>query len=146
MNGNQNMGDKILYQKILTLRNQEGGAINHMGVKITELGPGWARGEIKTEDCHLNPIGSIHGGVIFLFADSVAGSAACTRGNIVTTSNGSIHFLNAAIGVKKLIAEATELKAGKNLLTYDVEIRTEEGKIISKATMEYYNLHVTISL
>ena len=36
------------------------------------------------------------------------------------------------------------MKAGKNLLTYDVIIRTEKDKIISKATMEYYNLHVAI--
>ena len=144
MNGNQNTEYNKLYQKILELRNREGGAINHMGVRITDLGPGWAKGEIKTEDYHLNPIGSIHGGVLFFLADSVAGSAASTRGSAVTTSNGFIHFLNPAIGVKKLVAEAIEMKAGKNLLTYDVIIRTEKDKIISKATMEYYNLHVAI--
>ena len=40
MNGNQNTEDNKLYQKILELRNREGGAINHMGVRITDLGPG----------------------------------------------------------------------------------------------------------
>ncbi len=144
MNGNQNTEEKKLYELILGLRNREGGAINHMGVKITDLAPGWAKGEIKIEEYHLNPIGSIHGGVLFFLADSVAGSAASTRGNAVTTSNGFIHFLNPAIGVETLIAEASELKAGKNLLTYDVTIRTEKNKIISKATMEYYNLRVPV--
>ena len=43
-----------------------------------------------------------------------------------------------------LIAEAVELKAGKNLLTYDVYIRTEEGKLVAKATLEYFSLHMEI--
>ena len=47
----------------------------------------------------------------------------------MTTSSGTISYLNAAMNPEKLIAEAVELKAGKNLLTYDVYIRTEEGKL-----------------
>ena len=62
----------------------------------------------------------------------------------MTTANGTISYMNAAMNPEKLIAEAVELKAGKNLLTYDVYIRTEEGKLVAKATLEYFSLHMEI--
>lgn len=140
----QTYDSEIFFHQILQHRQQKGLATNHMGVVLTEAGPGWAKGEIKFERYHQNPIGSVHGGVIFFLADAVGGTAACTRGRLVTTANGTIHYLNAAIEPEKLVAEAVELKAGKNLLTYEVYVRTETGKLISKATMEYYSLHKDI--
>ena len=112
--------------------------------EITDVGPGWAKGELAFREYHVNPIGSVHGGVIFFLADSVGGTAASSRGSRVTTANGTISYLNAAMNPEKLIAEAVELKAGKNLLTYDVYIRTEEGKLVAKATLEYFSLHMEI--
>lgn len=146
MNGNtkEEYTSQEFFERLLRHRQKEGQAASHMGVKITEIGPGWAKGEMKFQTFHRNPIGSVHGGVIFFLADSVGGTAASTRGSMVTTSNGTIHYLNAAMQPEKLVAEARELKAGKNLLTYDVYIRTETGLLVSKATMEYFSLHKEI--
>ncbi|MDO5146627.1 MAG: PaaI family thioesterase [Eubacteriales bacterium] len=145
MNGNTNeIRPEEFYKKLLDYRQQEGLATSHMGIRVTDAAPGWARGEMNFEKYHLNPIGSVHGGVIFFLADSVGGTAACTRGSVVTTSNGMIHYLKPAINPKKLIAEAEEIKAGKNILIYDVYIRTEDDTLIAKATMEYYSMHKSI--
>ncbi len=145
MNGKDNR-DEILTDElkdlILSTRYQGTHAMVVMGMNVVEMGPGWVIGEMELEEKHMNPIGSVHGGIIFTFADSMGGTAACTRGNLVTTSNGSINFLNAAIGAKKLIAHAKEIKAGKTLMYYDVEITTETGKLIAKANMEYFNLKI----
>lgn len=132
------------YEKILKFRLHVDGATAHMGIEITDLEVGWARAEMEYRDSQMNPNGSVHGGLIFSLADSVAGTAACTHGNMVTTSTGSIYFLHAAFHPKKLIAEAQELKAGRNLMTYDVKIKTETGRLIAKATMEYFNLNIPI--
>ncbi|MCD8020741.1 MAG: PaaI family thioesterase [Clostridiales bacterium] len=132
------------YDKLIKLRMKQGVGLENMGCKIVGLGPGRATMEMEIEDIHMNPIGSVHGGMIFFLADSAGGTAAFTRGSIAVTSNGGIHFVNAAMNVKKLVAEAVEIKAGKNLLTYDVTIRTVEGKVIAKATMEYSSLHIPI--
>ncbi len=133
--------DRDVFEKILKHRLHADGAVAHMGIEIKDLELGWARAEMKYSESQVNPIGSVHGGLIFSLADSVAGTAACTHGNLVTTSTGNIYFLHPAISPKTLIAEAQEMKAGRNLLTYDVKIKTETGRLIAKATMEYFNLN-----
>jgi len=130
----------VLFEDILRRRLSEDGAIARMGIRITHLDYGWARAEMVYQNAHINPNGSVHGGLIFSLADSVAGTAASTRGNKIVTSTGSIYFLNPAFQPKKLIAEANELKAGRSLMTYDVKIKTDEGLLVAKAVMEYHKL------
>ena len=130
-------------RKVLELNYEKGMSIEQMGVEMTDIEPGWARGELTIRDKHRNTIGSIHGGVLFFLADTVVGFAAMTRMEEVTTASASIHYMNPVLGQKKLIAEATELKAGKNLQVYDVVITTEDGRLLTKATMEYASLHTT---
>jgi len=130
----------VLFEDILRRRLSEDGAIARMGIRITDLDYGWARAEMVYQNAHINPNGSVHGGLIFSLADSVAGTAASTRGNKIVTSTGSIYFLNPAFQPKKLIAEANELKAGRSLMTYDVKIKTDEGLLVAKAVMEYHKL------
>ena len=132
------------FGRILRFRLSVDGAIKQLGIKITDLEVGWARAEMEYSSIHRNPNGSVHGGMIFSLADSVAGTAACTHGSMVTTSTGSIYFLHAAFRPKKLIAEAVELKAGRNLMVYDVRVKTDKGKLVAKATMEYFNLNMPI--
>lgn len=141
---NKRIINKDDFDKILKFRISVDGAIARMGIEITDLELGWARATMEYRDTQINPNGSVHGGLIFSLADSVAGTAACTRGNMVTTSTGSIYFLNAAFHPKMLVAEATELKAGKSLMTYDVKVKTDTGILIAKAVMEYYNLKMPI--
>ena len=132
------------FERILKHRLHVDGATQHMGIEIKDLEPGWARAEMQYRKTHANPNGSVYGGLIFSLADAVAGTAACTHGNMVTTTTGNIHFLNAAFSPKKLIAEAREMKAGRSLMTYDVKVKTETGKLIAQATMEYFRLDVPV--
>ena len=132
------------FERILKFRLSVDGAIAQMGIKVTDMEVGWARAEMEYSSAHRNPNGSVHGGMIFSLADSVAGTAACTHGSMVTTSTGSIYFLHAAFRPKKLIAEAMELKAGRNLMVYDVKVKTDTGKLVAKAVMEYFNLNMPI--
>lgn len=131
-------------RRVMELNHEKGKAIDQMGVEITDIEPGWARGELVIREDHGNTIGSIHGGVIFFLADTVVGFAGMTRMEAITTSNASIHFMNPILGEKKIIAEATELKNGKNIRVYEVEIRTENGRLLTKATIEYVSLHTPV--
>lgn len=131
---------------ILKFRNNFEGATKYIGIELTEVTAGRAKGQIMIEKHHVNPIGSVHGGIIFALADTVGGVAAWTHGHVVTTANGTVHFLNAARNVKKITAEAVELKAGKKLLVYDVYVRDEQDRLLSKLTMEYYNLQKPIPI
>lgn len=129
------------YGKIKEFRYKNDLTMRRMGIEIVEMKPGWARQEMPyIEELHANSIGGVHGGILFTLADSVGATAAATRGNLVTTSDGTIHFLNAAIRPEKLIGIASELKCGRRLLVYDVRILDDKGKLIAQATMEYARL------
>ena len=129
------------YNKLKEFRNSSLGLIKELGLQVVEVSAGYARIEMDIDERHVNPIGSVHGGAIFALADSVGGTAAISRGSLVTTAAGSINYLNPAINVKKLTADTRELKAGKNILVYDVAIRDESGQAIAEASMTYYSLH-----
>ncbi len=137
-------GEKYMenIDKIIEFRNNGGTVSKHMAMKIIDAKPGWAKGEMLCQEFHMNPIGSVHGGMLFILADFVAGTAALTRGKVVTTSNSSAYFLNAAYMPKKLFAEATEVKTGQCLSTYDVIVTDDKDKIISKMIIEFYNLKI----
>ncbi|MCD8216565.1 MAG: PaaI family thioesterase [Clostridiales bacterium] len=126
------------FEKLKEIRNT--GFIKEIGFETTEIREGYARGEVTLAPKHGNPIGSIHGGVIFTIADTIGGAAATSRGRFVTTLSGNINYLRPAIGSKKLFAESAEIKVGKNVCVYDVMITDDTGRKIARATMTYYYL------
>ena len=137
----QEMDDETFFRELMNYRNSGSNYFaSYVGIELTELGLGWAVAEINLEQHHYNPIGSIHGGCLFALADSVGGSAACTRRRPVTTVNSSISYVTAAINTKKLIAKATEIKAGKKTCVYRVDIFNDDGVLLVTSTMTYFYL------
>lgn len=134
------------FNKLIDFRNSHPGFTREMGMEVTEVSEGFAKVEMEVTEACGNPIGSVHGGVIFALADTAGGVAATSRGSFVTTVTGNINYLNAAIGTKKLIAEAREIKAGKNILVYDVKVLDEAGQVIADTRMTYYSLHKEVKL
>ena len=112
-------------------------------LKIVEIKPGYARGEIEVQPKHLNPIASVHGGCLYTMADVVAGCAAESHGATTPTLDSSFHFLNAGLNVKKLIAEATELKKGKRILVYDIKITNQDDLLLATGIFTYMNIDKT---
>ncbi len=126
------------FEKLKEIRNM--GFVKEVGFETTEIREGYAKGEIVLSEKHGNPIGSVHGGVLFTIADNVGGSAATSRGRFVTTVSGNINYLRPAINCEKLIGESREIKIGKNMCVYDVMITDEKGTEIAIARMTYYYL------
>ena len=54
--------------------------------------------------------------------------------------NSSISYVTAAINTKKLIAKATEIKAGKKTCVYRVDIFNDDGVLLVTSTMTYFYL------
>lgn len=140
-NQNEALSEEMMRQ-IKSLRSYGGDAVGIMGMYVTKLGPGWAEGEMELKRHHLNPMGSVHGGFLFTLADSIGGTAAWTRGDLVATTNASFNYLNPAVNLKKIIARAEELKAGKNILTYEVSVMAEDGVLLAKGIFEYHSFHM----
>lgn len=116
------------------------GFIKNLPIEILTIKEGYIKAKLLASKENGNPFGTIHGGLYFAVADTVAGTAAMTHGKYVTTTSGHIHYLKGASVDEPLIIETTEIKAGNTLLTYDVTFYSEREEIVCKVTLEYYAL------
>lgn len=130
------------YDRLLALRNQ--GFAKEIGLKMTCLREGYATGELEIREQHINPIGSVHGGVLFTMTDTIGGAAAVSRGRWSTTVSGDIHYVNPAINCKKLYGEAREIKDGKRVSVHEVTITDESKRVIAVATMTFFYVDVEV--
>lgn len=101
------------------------------GVYYEEISEGYTRAALAVEEKHHNPIGSVHGGCLFMLADITACTAAMTYGQTVTTADSTIHYLRAGLNAKKIVAEAKVVKRGKRLVIVNCDVMDENGKVLA---------------
>ncbi|MDE7268811.1 MAG: PaaI family thioesterase, partial [Lachnospiraceae bacterium] len=112
--------------------------IHLLGMKITDISQGYCKGELPLKQEILNPLGTVHGGCTFAFADTIGGCAALTHGKSVVTVDSTIHYLAPACGTEKLIAEAKEVKYGSKIAVYEVNIFKDDGTIVATSMQSYF--------
>jgi acyl-CoA thioesterase len=132
------------YEKLKFKRNHQGSHVGDMGMEVLEISDGHAVGKLVIEDRMLNPYGAIHGGVLFSLADTIGGSAALSRGFCIVTSTGTINYLRGTNQSREITAVATEVKYGKTLSVYDVEMTDEHNRLVAKAVMTYCSLNMPV--
>ncbi|MGI6056954.1 MAG: PaaI family thioesterase [Bilifractor sp.] len=131
-------------RKCMEYRNRNNRFGNLVGLTITDLDTGYAKGELAVRDELTNPIHSVHGGCLYTLADSVGGSASATYGMITPTVSSDMHFLSPAMNCGKVICEAREIKHGKRLCVYDIRITDETGKMLAVGTFTYASTGLNI--
>lgn len=114
--------------------------VQHLGITLLDLGPGWCETQILVRPHHLQQSGVIHAGVQATLADHTAGGAATT----LITSNQyllSVEFkvnLLRAVQTERLRCRAEVLKPGRTLTVAESEVYAELANVetlISKATV-----------
>ena len=102
-----------------------------LGMRLSEIRPGYARMTMPVRADMLNGHQSCHGGYIFMLADS-AFAFACNSHNLVTVGAGcSIDYLAPGRAGDVLVAEAREQAlAGKSGI-YDVRVSNQEGRLVA---------------
>ena len=128
------------FQKMIDYRNAKSPFSQHMGIRLTELGPGCAK-TVKTvapED--LNPLHYAHGGVYFSLADTACGSAMATHGYMAVTVNATYNFLRAAQVGDILTASAVEIKTGKTVCVYEARVTDQNGTLLGTGSFTFYRL------
>ena len=135
------------YEKLIKTRNSTNYFANMIDLRIIEIKKGYARTVIDpVTKTHLNPINSVHGGCLFTIADVTAGSAASSYGIQVTTLDSHFNFLRPGLHTTKLTGEATELKHGKNISVYSVQIKDQDATILAEGTFTFASLGKPIVL
>lgn len=122
------------------IMREEPGFIKEMGMELLELREGYCKGRIVLSEKHNNPMGTVHGGLIFGLADTIGGRAAMSFGDKVVTLNANICYLNPAANTEYIEAEATAIRNGRTTAIYDVMIRTAEGIDVAKVNITYYKV------
>ncbi|MCI9033014.1 MAG: PaaI family thioesterase [Lachnospiraceae bacterium] len=128
------------YRAMLEQMNQMPAFIPWLGITVLEMKAGYCKGEMLVRSELNNPLGMVHGGVIFSLADTVGGLAVIAHDcheNLVTLSS-NINYLRPAIHTPKLIAEARAVKHGSKVAVYTVDIMDAEGVLIASTTTSYF--------
>lgn len=110
-----------------------GTAHEYLGFHVTEVERGRLVAEMVVRPDHLNPMGSLHGGVIASLADSLGGYGVVTRmpkdATAFTTLGLSVNYLAPARAGDQITGTAELLHGGRTLQTWDVTIATRRRTI-----------------
>jgi acyl-CoA thioesterase len=109
--------------------------VHHVGMKIDEAGPGFARGSITIDDLHRNGTGVVHGGVLFTLADTCMGAALYSSlepGEICATIEIKIGYFKPVFE-GTLVCNATVLNKGKSVASMEATIHNGDV-LVSKSS------------
>lgn len=107
-----------------------------LGFVLKEIEPGRAVFEMKVDERHHNPMGTLHGGVYCDLADAAMGyayAATLAEGESFTTVELKINFLRP-VRQGKLTAEARVVKAGSALGYVECDVTDQSGKLVARAS------------
>jgi len=107
-------------------------ASQSLGMKVEQVGPGFAILSMDISDRMVNGHGFCHGGYIFMLADSAFAFACNSHSQRHVAQHCQISYVAPGRMGMRLIAEARERQRGERSGIYDVTVRSETGEIIAE--------------
>ena len=118
---------------------ESNGFIRHNGIRILSVDDEKSVLEADITDDSRNIWGNVHGGFIYTMADTAAGALLRVKyGRRNATLSGSINYLRSTAGTKKLTAIAREVKVGRNVGFFEVDVSDDSGTLIARAQMNMF--------
>lgn len=134
------------FEKLRKSRNEKNPFCRRLGIYVEEIREGYARVTKTVGEDDFNPVEVPHGGVYFSMADTACGNAMASHGVYAVTVNASYNFFRSAKAGDRLTAEAREVKSGRTLCVYRVEIRDQDGTLLGDGSFTFYLLDRKIEL
>ena len=107
------------------------------GILLTDVEPGYARGELTVGPNCINPHGNVHSGALATLADTVGGCCACSKGGSCVTANCTLEFLRPATG-PRIVCEATPKKMGRTLSVIQVVLTNDQNVVVATGTYTFF--------
>ena len=109
------------------------GFISLVGARLPEGDHGEARLEAQVDERHLNPAGTVHGGLLATLVDTTMGAAvrSAVDGEVPATSQLTITYLRPG-KPGPLVVTARVTKRGENLTMCEAEVE-QSGKTLAHA-------------
>ena len=80
--------------------------------------------------------GTVHGGALVAFADTIAGHSLAPHGRMCVTQGSTVNFLRPAAGAY-LFCRATPLQVGSRICVVSVEQRNDRDELITTALFTF---------
>ena len=106
-----------------------------IGLTITDVEPGYSRGELTVTDDLFNPNGVLHGAVTYAMADSGMGAAlqpGLDEGQSCATVEIKISYLEP-VRDGELVCETTVTRRGKSIASLESDVR-QDDTLVARAT------------
>ncbi len=120
--------------------SEDSGFRELVGTKLSDTGEGRAVVNLRAEERHLNPNGTVHGGVVFTLVDISMAEALRTiteEDERLVTVEIKVNFMEPG-NPGTLAATAQVRKGGKRMTVVEAEVSQEEsGEIVALATGTY---------
>ena len=108
----------------------------HLPMRIAEVGPGNARIELEVGECHLQPFGIVHGGVIATLIDTAtfwAAFGAIPEDAGLVNIDLKLNYLQS-VTRGRLVALGQSIRAGRTITYAEAHVRGEDGGLIAHGT------------
>ncbi|MCR5279878.1 MAG: PaaI family thioesterase [Lachnospiraceae bacterium] len=109
-----------------------------IGFEILELSSTYSKARVKIDEHLLNPYGSVHGGALLTFVDTMAGATGCMSGYYVTTVSANLNFLLPAVNTEYIYCECMKLKTGRHILVFDIRVTDDAGNILDSGEFSFF--------
>lgn len=109
------------------------------GAVIEGVGDGYARIVMELDDHHYNAVGGVMGGAIFTIADFAFAVASNWQDKTVVSQTAQITYLGRVKG-KRMIAEARQMKDGRSMCYYVVDVTDELGNRVAHVTSSGFHV------
>lgn len=114
-----------------------------LGIRVVELGSGYCKIEMDTENKHTNPFGSVHGGAYASLIDCATYWAAyCDQEE--NTGYTTLDLSVSDLGMTRsgrLTVTASAIKEGRSVCLCEAKVENDQGKIVAYGTSKLMILH-----
>ena len=109
----------------------------HMRFRLAAIDIDTARIELKVQQCHLQPFGIVHGGVLATLIDTATFWAVFMRlpqdAGLVNIDL-KLNYLAPVIAGRSLAAEGRCIRAGRTLSYAEASVKDEKGTLLAHGT------------
>lgn len=103
-----------------------------LGIRLTEIGPDFLRGEMPVDERHVQPFGILHGGVSVVLAEtlgSVASMMASEPGFGAVGLEINANHLRPVPKGNTVRALCTPVRIGRTVHVWNIELRRDDGEL-----------------
>ena len=106
------------------------------GIHLIRAEEDAAEGVMMIDHTNTQQYGTVHGGVLVAFADTIAGHSLTPHGKMCVTQGSTVNFLRPASG-EYLFCRATPLKVGGRICVVSVEQRNDRDELVTTALFTF---------